>query len=457
MRARGPDAALPTARTLLVLTVLAFAVRAVFVLLEPATRPVADERTWTNWAVESLSTPRVAFSPLRTHMIFYPPLYPYFIAAPYGLFHTLEAAKWAQAVVGSLLIPAVGLVGARVFGPRAGLVAAGIAAFYPDLVWFAAHFWSETLFLVLLWWAIERLIAGDARGSTAATAGAGLLWGLAILTRETILYLTPVAAAWLAWRAGRAGATKRAAAFLLCATIVVVPWTVRNWLQFGAFVPVATSGGLALFQGNARLTREEVYARYEAVHGRIEQYRFARREGWRAIGERQPWWAFEKLREQMPRFWEADSLALIHIKRGAYGAVAPATAVAAAVVVLAPYLVVLAGFVAGVALLPLDRRRVLLVGFLLAYNALHVVTHGFARYRLPVMPVVFVFAAAAYVAWRGGALAGAGASGTRRAVAAVLGLVLLLCLVPSFRMNLGHPAFGFVDQAEPGAFEPASP
>jgi dolichyl-phosphate-mannose-protein mannosyltransferase len=455
MRAADPDAAFPTARTLMLLTLAGLAARAAFLLLEPATHPVADERTWTNWAVESLVTPRVAFSPLRTHMIFYPPLYPYFIAVPFALFHTLQAAKWAQVVVGSLLVPAVGQVGVRAFGPRAGVLAAAITAFYPDLIWFAAHFWSETLFLVLLWWAIERMMAGDASGSTGAVAAAGLLWGLAILTRETILYLTPLAALWLAWRAERALGAKRAAAFLLCAALVVVPWTARNWMAFRAFVPVSTAGGLALFQGNARLTRQEVYDRYEAVHGRIEQYRFARREGWRAIGERQPWWAFEKLREQMPRFWEADSLALIHIKRGAYGAVPPAIAGAAAVVVLAPYLAVLAGFALGVALLPLDRRRGLLLGFLVFYNALHVATHGFARYRLPVMLVVFLFAAAAYVAWRGGALAGVG--GARRATAAAVALVLLLCLIPSLRMNLAHPAFGFVDQAEPAVEEQPSP
>ena len=75
------------------------------------------------------------------------------------------------------------------------------------------------------------------------------------------------------------------------------------------------------------------------------------RKGSKAIRDRQPAWIFEKLRDQMPNFWEADSLALIHIKRGAYGAVRPAAAVAAAVVVLAPYLAVLAGFVAGLALL----------------------------------------------------------------------------------------------------------
>ena len=453
MRAKGPDAG-PTAPQLLLLTAAGLLARAAFVLLEPATHPVADERTWTNWAVESLVTPRVSFSPLRTHMIFYPPLYPYFIAVAYALAHTLEAVKWAQVAVGALLVPAVGRIGGLAFGRRAGLLAAGIAAFYPDLIWFAAHFWSETVFLVLLWWAMERLVAADAGGSARTAAAAGLLWGLAILTRETILYLTPLAAAWLLWRAPRPAGGTRAAVFALCAVLAVAPWTIRNWMAFRAFVPVATSGGLALFQGNAPLTRQEVYDRYEAVHGRIEQYRFARAEGWKAIRDRQPTWALEKLRDQMPNFWEADSLALIHIKRGAYGAVPPAAAVAAAVVVLAPYLALLAGFVAGVALLPLDRTRGLLLAFLVCYNALHVVTHGFARYRLPVMPVVFVFAAAGFVAWSGRALA---AGTARRAAAAALALLLLLCLVPSFRMNLGHPAFGFVDQAEPAVQERPTP
>jgi hypothetical protein len=454
MRAADPDAG-PLARQLLLLTVAGLLARAAFVLLEPATHPVADERTWTNWAVESLVTPRVSFSPLRTHMIFYPPLYPYFIAVPFALFHTLQAVKWAQVAVGALLVPAVGRVGARAFDPRVGLLAAGIAAFYPELVWFAAHFWSETLFLVLLWWALERLISADASGSAGAAAAGGLLWGLAILTRETIFYLTPLLGAWMAWGGRRRAGFSRAALFLLCATVTVAPWTLRNWIAFHAFVPVATSGGLALFQGNAPLTRQEVYDRYEAVHGRIEQYRFARREGLKAIADRQPTWAFEKLRDQMPAFWEADSLALIHIKRGAYGAVPPAAAVAAALVLLAPYLALLAAFVAGATLVPLDRTRGLLLGFLVCYNALHVVTHGFARYRLPAMPVVFLFGAAGYVAWRGRELRGAGTG--RRVAAAALAALMLLCLVPSFRRNLGHPAFGFVDQAEPAVHEQPVP
>ena len=83
------------------------------------------------------------------------------------------------------------------------------------------------------------------------------------------------------------------------------------------------------------------------MRGRIDQHRFAMRRGWEAIGERQPGWIVEKLVEQMPMFWEAESMAAIHLKRGAYGAVAPALAIAIGLVLLLPYLALLPPFVLG--------------------------------------------------------------------------------------------------------------
>lgn len=422
--------------------------RVLFLLLEPRTGLVADELTWTNWAVDNLVTPKVGFSPFRTHMIFYPPLYPYFIAVPYALFHTLTAVKWLQVGVSVLLVPAVGRTGAAAFGDKVGLFAAAVTAFYPELIWFSVHFWCETLFMVLLWWAIERLIAADATGRVSTAITAGLLWGLSVLTRETALYFAPVAALWLAVpraSGGRRWAT--AGAFLLTTVLTVAPWTLRNWIVFKAFVPVSTSGGLNLFQGNARLTRQEVYDLVDAVPGRIEQYRYARAMGVQAILERQPFWILEKLRDEMPNFWEADSLVLIHLKRGlgerpqGYGPVRSGWAVAVAAVVLLPYLALLVLLVAAVALVPMNRTRGMLVVFLLYYNLLHVATHGFARYRLPVMPVIFLLAGAAFVAWR--EKTPPPTSRLRRVLAGAVAVSLVLCVIPSFRRNLDHPAFGF--------------
>jgi hypothetical protein len=295
--------------------------------------------------------------------------------------------------------------------------------------------------MLLLWWALERAISADLAGSLGAAVVGGAAWGLAVLTRETALYFAPVIALWLALNRRLTGGPGRAAAFLLAALLVVAPWTWRNWVVFRAFVPVSTAGGLNLYQGNSGLSRQEVYDRYEAVQGRIEQYRFARDAGLRAIRDRQPGWLFEKLAEQMPNFWEADSLALIHMKRGAYGPVAGAALVAAMLVVLVPYLLVLAFFIAGCAALSLDRPRALLVALLVYYNLIHVVTHGFARYRLPVMPVLFLIAAGAWVSWRDGALPAL--SPARRAAGWVVAVGLSLCLVPSFQRALRQT---FVEQ-----------
>jgi len=447
-----PDGLDGIGRRLALLTLAALVVRLAFVLLEPATHPVGDERTWTDWAL-NLCSPRVHFSPLRIHLIFYPPVYPYFLAVLYGLTGTFETARWTQAALGALLVPAVGLAGARAFSPRAGLWAAAVAALYPELVWFSVHFWSETVFMVLLWWGIERLLAANAADGPGRAVAAGALWGLAILTRETVLYFVPLAALWLATRPG-SGARVRAAAFLAASLLVVAPWTYRNWLEFHAFVPVSTAGGQNLFQGNALIERDKTYEMVDAVQGRVAQYRYAMRMGLQAIRDRQPWWIFEKLRDEMPRFWEADSLVLVHIKRGAYGPVAPALAVGVAVVVLAPYVGVLALAALGATRLRWSRPTVLLVALLGYYNLLHVVTHGFARYRLPVMPVVFLVAGVGWTAWREGELARM--SVRARATAAGMAAVLTLILIPSFRLNLEHPAFGLTDTGgPPGADAPA--
>ena len=421
-------------RALYALTVLALGLRLLFVWAEPETYPVADETMWVTWGTEVLPSPEVAFSPLAFpfRFVFHPPLYLYFLASLFALFGSLTAIKVAQAGVAALLVPAVGRLGTMALGPRAGLFAAGIAAVYPELVWFAAHFWAETLFLTLFWWAFERTVAADRRGSIRAAAFAGVLWGLAVLTRETVLYFVPVPAAWLFWR--RPQGRVRAATFLLVTLLTVAPWTYRNWRVFGAFVPVSTAGALNLWQGNTRLSRQEVYEQDWATRGKIAKYEAARRKGVEAILERQPWWVFEKLRDEMPNFWEADSQALVHMRRKAYAEVKPATAVVATLVVVAPYLVVLALSVAALGTVPFDRVPMLLLAFLAYYNLIHVATHGYARYRLPALPVLFVLAGWTWVRWR--SPLGTRAPAWRRGLVLMSAAALAASLAPSLRLLL---------------------
>ena len=106
-------------------------------------------------------------------------------------------------------------------------------------------------------------------------------------------------------------------------------------------------------------------------------------------------------------------------------------------------------FVIGVASLPASPSRLLLLGLLVSYNSLHVMTHGFARYRLPVMPVLFLFAAAAFVELR--TQGWPAFSPRRRALAVALSLAFVALLIPSAQTLLRHPAYDLSSPSIPPA------
>jgi hypothetical protein len=422
-------------RGLALLTSAGLAVRIGFLIFEPRAELAGDESTWTALAFRGVLLPRHAFSPLKSPLLFYPPAYPYFIAAVYAALGSLQAVKWVQAALGALLVPAVGRAGALAFSARAGLFAAGAAAFYPELVWFSVHFWSETVFLVLLWWGFERVLAARASGRWGAAAAGGALLGLATLTRETALYFAPFVGLFLVWpRAADGDRPARrpalGAAFLAAMTLTVAPWTLRNWVVFHAFVPVSTFGAHSLWQGNTRLPLDEFYRQTDSVPDPVPQYRLARERAWAAIRERQPLWLLEKLRVELPELWAPASHVFVLIDRDAYGHVGPAARGIVRVVTVAPYLAVVALAVPCLAALQLTPGRGLLVLFFLYYNALHVITYGQDRFRLPVMPVLFLAAGEAWTSWRAGTYPALTAR--RRVLMWALALAAAAVVLPGF-------------------------
>jgi hypothetical protein len=132
------------------------------------------------------------------------------------------------AVIGTVTVVLIGLLGRRVGGPAVGLVAAGIAALYP-MLWAAdVSLMSETLYGALL---VAALLAATHRRIVLL----GALLVLAALTRGEALLLVPLLLlplAWGRWRALAAGV----AAFV----VVLAPWTARNLATFDE--PVLISG-----------------------------------------------------------------------------------------------------------------------------------------------------------------------------------------------------------------------
>lgn len=430
-----PRPAPDSRRALLLLTGAAFLARAAYLLLEPRCELVGDEPSWIAFSTKVLRHPDYLW-PLHNGLVFYPPVYDYFIATLRLVFGSLAAVQWAQVALGALLVSAVGRSGSRAFGPRVGTAAAALTACYPELLWYCAHFWSETLFLFFLWWAIERTLEADATRSFRTAAVAGLLWGLSALTRELSLYLVPLVLLWLARPAqGRRpapGSWKRASALLVALLLTIAPWTARNAIRFDAFIPVSTLGGLNLWQGNTTLSHVQIYEILETVGGPIEQDRYCRRMAWRTIRDRQPSWIVEKLRSELPEFWKANSEVLDHLRgREACGPLAPRTLVVLELAFVGPYLVVFGFFMVGLARLRPSGGAWLLLALLAAYNMAHVAAYATTRFRVPVLPVVFMVAAAAACAGDAGRLAPL--RGGRLALLALLLVAALLLLAPGFR------------------------
>lgn len=169
--------------------------------------------------------------------------------------------KAVQAVLGAIVVWMIGVIASRAWTPRAGAVAAAIAAAYPPLIWISAYVFSESFYMPLALGGVLLLDAARARtdeeqstrGGGALTVAAGLLAGVSILVRPGMLLFLPLAALWLI----RRRQWSLALAFCVAAAVVVAPWTLRNAHVYGRFVLVASEGGVTFWTGNHPLARGE--------------------------------------------------------------------------------------------------------------------------------------------------------------------------------------------------------
>ncbi len=165
---------------------------------------------------------------------YYPVGYPALLGALAWVVHHTPLPDTDTAVVvglnviaAAVAVVATYVLARRWLSERRALVAAGIMALLPNLVFHGAVALSEPLFLALFVPALVLLVAPDAvRGGLVA---GGVLLGLATLTRPVALPLLAVfpfawRAAGVPWRA----ALLRAGVVVAVTVAVVAPWVVRN-------------------------------------------------------------------------------------------------------------------------------------------------------------------------------------------------------------------------------------
>ncbi len=396
--------------------------------------PIVDAGFHDDWA-RSLADPNWKPLPgiedpgLRTRAYLRPPGYPYFLALVYALSGGSALAPLVvQALLGLSSALLAFAIGRRYFGPWAGPGVAAALGFYWVLVYFEGELHDPALLVFLCLALYAQLGRWAERPRAGVALAAGVLLGMAALVRPNVLLFAPVVLVWGFWVAGgrRAGAQilRSAAAGVLGCALAVAPVTLRNWIVAHDFVLISTNAGINLWIGNyegatgfvaeeiAGLGRFETCYDYPRIVARLEE-RLGRPL---ADSEVSAWFSDEA------RAWIAanpgDALALTAKKAGYFWGPIEiphnkelrAERAHSRVLRLLPgnFGALLALAAIGFALLFRDRRRgadadrarwrmaVLALAFVLAYFFSVLPFFQAARYRVPVLPFLMLFAAYAF-------------------------------------------------------------
>jgi len=359
------------------------------------------------------------------------PLYPHVLALIYAIFgRDLTPVRALQIALSVATVALVYVLATRVATRAVARVAAAFAAVYGPFVYYSVSILYPTLLIFLSAALMLGLWESARRRSVGLAFGAGALLGLYALGNAGILLFAPVALAWLlvAWgrperprwahaKSGwRAGAALTAGAILL-----VLPATIHN-VRAGDPTLLTTNGGLNFYIGNGPMasgghetpvlfwetpdgTTEEIVA---DLHQDVE----CRTEAEYALGRTLSY-------TEVSSFWMDQTLRVIRADPSAFAARLVMKAVhfwstyeipqiehfgyfrqfslplrgpALTFLVIGPLSVV------GMALgLRSPGRWLLLYSFVAVYSTSIILFFVLARYRLPILPALLVFAAFAVV------------------------------------------------------------
>ncbi|MFI5053551.1 MAG: ArnT family glycosyltransferase [Acidimicrobiia bacterium] len=250
---------------LLLIVLGALALRVGYVMLAKRTEPVLGDQIYYNAQANTIARGG-GFTDFRdgSQQAEHPPLTALALAPTSWVMEQFDpggnhllAQRLTMALLGAGVVLVIGLVGRSVVGNRAGLLAAAIAAVYPNLWINDGLVMSETLATLAVALAIlfaYRFI----RASTWANAGwLGAACGLAMLARAELVLLLPLMVLPVALLLHALPVRRQIGLFLVAcvaAAAVVSPWVVANLTRFDEPVFFSTNDGLTLCGANLHRT-----------------------------------------------------------------------------------------------------------------------------------------------------------------------------------------------------------
>ncbi|MBM3662109.1 MAG: hypothetical protein FJW94_04335 [Actinobacteria bacterium] len=170
---------------------------------------------------------------------------------------TPQGQRLVMCLVGTATVVLVGLLGRRLAGDRVGLVAAGIAALYPNFWINDGMLMVETVYMLASVVALIGCYAYLRRPGWGALLLTAVSVTVAGMHRPEALALFALMVLPMVWGRRSLSVPLRFGHLVASAGVVVLafaPWAAYNQGRFDAFVPISTGAGQTLVAANCDLT-----------------------------------------------------------------------------------------------------------------------------------------------------------------------------------------------------------
>lgn len=352
----------------------------------------------------SFDKPWYPFTPANTPTAHWSFIYPLWLAGVYALAgaHPLAVRLLQAGITGVLTTWLIYRLGGRLFGEMVGLAGAALGSVYAYFVFYDAALMTESFFTLGVL-AMLNLGLGlvensskeeDNPGKRAISRWLllGVVTGVTALIRQTILFWVPVMLLWMfwVWADRKSFPWRNAALMIATAAALVLPWTARNHIVYGDFLPLNSNAGYALYSAN------------HPDHGTqfVQDYAAPLPEDLRSQGLNEAEWNTALTRRGLEFVFEDPRryilLSVNRIPIFFHGWFSAESTLASNLMRVLSFGLYLPFFLLGIAFsLKYWRHASLIYLFALLFSAMHILTWASVRYRLPVDAALMPFAALA--------------------------------------------------------------
>jgi len=374
---------------------------------------ILDPRLYDEWAGRI-----AAGNILGSGPFFQDPLYPYLLGGLYALAgHSYTAAVFVQGLLGALVAPMVYAGAVPWFGKPAARLSGLMAALYLPSIFYEGLILKTWLAVVLVSLLLMLLSRLKPDGSRRGWWTAGVVLGLACLTRGNLVLLLPVLVLWVLFGLNTAEERSRvrtaAASLALGAILVLALSTIHNRIAGDEWIITTSNAGQNFYLGNNALNDTGQYARLPFVDpnplheerdfaseamrrtgtdlspGQRSRYWFGEGLDWigsdpggwlrLTIKKGRIYWGAYEIPDNLDYYLYRETAPVLRLPVPGFGLVAPLALLGAAFCF---------------------RRQGwprLLLLFVVVYSLSVILFFVFSRFRMPMMPALFVLAGHAAV------------------------------------------------------------